>query len=335
MRRTAAMKVTQILGTLAISAVLIVPAGALASYRPLPRSGDSWYWELDPPVAGLRGLPATSAPYPAPGSARIWDTDLFMDSNASSGRMLRIPTGRSPVVVAIHRAGHYSVCYVEAGAYQLGFPDDRDFAPADYGHRAKRHQMQGYPDEWWYDVRGFRHYRAGRPATLVGAARNIAAGLGRRLKWCRLEGHDAVEPDDLDGYTNQSATGAAGGGWRLTRADAAGFERWLAHEAHADGLAVLQKNDPANALADEPLFDGVITEECNFYRDPCVGRNGDWNLYLAAGKPVLDAEYRQDRETLARFCTEDRRWGIWGALFSVDLDGPATYEVCWNAANRL
>jgi len=330
-----AMSLRLALILVACGAVLLCAQGAVARYKPLPASGDSWYWEIDPPKAGVGGLPSISAPYPRPGSARIWDTDLFFDSNTSSGRKLGTPTRPSRVVRALHRAGHYSICYVEAGAYQTNFPDGADFAPSDYGHRAKRYQLGDFPDEWYFDIRGFRHYVAGRRLTLKGAARDIAAGLDKRLKWCRLEGQDAVEPDDLDGYSNSGATGARGGGWGLTRMDAVGFERWLAHQAHAHGLAILQKNDSVNASVDEPLFDGVITEECNFYRDPCAGAGGDWNRYLAAHKPILDAEYRQDPEKLARFCPSDRKWGIWGALFSVDLNGPSTYSVCWNQANQL
>jgi Glycoside-hydrolase family GH114 len=306
-----------------------------SQYKPLPATDDSWYWEIDPPEAGLSGLPPTSAAYPAPGSARIWDTDLFNDSNTSSGSHLGIPTGPSKVVKAIHAAGHYGVCYVEAGAFQAGFPDDSDFAESDYGHRAKRYEMQGYSNEWWFDIAGFKNYVAGRPSRLAGAAVNIAAGLNDRFRWCALEGQDAVEPDDIDGYTNRSATGAKGGGWGLTRADSAGFERWLAYQAHEDGLAVLQKNDSANAKVDEPLFDGVLSEECNDYKDPCAGKGGDWDAYLSAGKPVLNAEYRQDGETASKFCRADDHWRIWGAGFSVDLNGPSTYDVCWNAQNQV
>jgi hypothetical protein len=238
-------------------------------------------------------------------------------------------------VRAIHAAGHYSICYVEVGAFQTGYPDNSNFAPADYGHRRKRYQMQGYANEWYLDVAGFRNYVAGDSSTLTGAAVNIAAALAKRFGWCRLEGQDAVEPDDLDAYTNRSASGAKGGGWGLTKADDAGFERWIAYQTHADGLAVFQKNDPANEPADVSLFDGVITEECNYYDDPCAGPGGDWNGYLARHKPVLNAEYRQDGETIAQFCPADRRWGIWGALFGVNLNGDRPYKVCWDANNQL
>jgi hypothetical protein len=239
------------------------------------------------------------------------------------------------VVTALHAAGHYAVCYIEAGAFQAGFPDNKDFAARDYGHRAKRYQMQGYPNEWWFDMRGFRHYVAGRPATLKGAAKNIAAGLAKRIHWCRVEGQDAIEPDDIEAYDNRTETNAPGAGWGLTRADDLGFERWLAHTAHRDGLAILQKNDPLDARIDEKLFDGALSEECNRYDDPCAGPGGDWDAYLHAGKPVLNAEYTQDGETTAKFCSADRRWGIWGALFGVDLNRPTPYKVCWTRAGTL
>ncbi len=308
---------------------------ARTSYRPLPHGGDSWYWEIGPPRAGLAGLPAIRAGYPKPGSAKIWDTDLFEDSNTSHGQTLAIPTGPSPVVRALHKAGHYSICYVEVGAFQTGFPDNRDFAPSDYGYREHRYQMQGWPGEWYFDIRGFRGYVAGKPSTLSGAARNIASGLAKRFGWCELEGQDAVEPDDIDGYTNRSASGARGGGWGLTKADAAGFERWLAYTAHSHHLAVLQKNDPGNAAVDSKLFDGVLSESCNQYHDPCAGRDGDWDAYLKLGKPVLNAEYTSGGETTAKFCAADRRYGIWGALYGLQLSGPTPYRVCWDSHNRL
>jgi hypothetical protein len=290
--------------------------------RPPARASDQWFWELSPSSPGLAGLPATRAPYPHPGSANIWDTDLFQDSNRPDGA---IPTGPSPVVRAIHAAGHYSICYVEAGAYQQGFPDDAHFARVDYGGVGDTAtQMQGYADEYWFDLTGFRRYVAGRPRTLTGAAVNIAHALAQRFAWCKKERQDAVEPDDLDGYTNKSTSGVTP--WGMTRADSAGFERWLAYDIHAHGLAAFQKNDPANAPADARWFDGMITEECNFYNDPCSGPGGDATPYLARHKPVLNAEYTDDGET-TRFCSADERAGIVGALFNVDLDG-RTYVPC-------
>ena len=303
---------------------VFAPTAAAATYNLPPTGQDQWYWEISPPSDGLGGLPSVTGAYPSPGSANIWDTDMFADSNTDGG----VPTGPSPVVQALHAAGKYSICYVEAGAQQPE-PDSSSFAPADYtnGSNTQTTGMQGWPGEYWYDIRGFAGYVAGNPSTLTGAAVNIAAGLAKRIDDCAIEGQDALEPDDLDGYTNPSQTGAAGGGWGLTQADSAGFERWLAYTAHSDGLAIFQKNDPADAGVDEPLFDGMIIEECNDYNDPCAGSGGDATPYLNAGKPVLNAEYTDDGETTASFCPTDLASGIIGALFDVNLDGK-TYQPC-------
>jgi len=318
-----------IAGLGAVLAVLAFTASAQASTYRLPPTGqDQWYWEIAPSSPGLAGLPSpAAAAYPAPGSANIWDTDLFQDSNTDGG----VPTGASPVVSALHAAGKYSICYVEAGAYQVGFPDDSNFATADYGGVGDTAtQMQGYPDEFWFDLTGFKDYVAGNPNTLTGAAANIAAGLNQRFAECKLEGQDAVEPDDLDGYTNQAQSGVTP--WGMNQADSAGFERWLAYDIHANGLAAFQKNDPANAAVDEPLFDGMIIEQCNAENDPCAGSGGDATPYLNAGKPVLNAEYTEDGESTGSFCSNDVAAGITGALFNVDLNG-ATYEPCAPVGN--
>jgi hypothetical protein len=332
--RPVALRPLSVFALVAVSmspSALPTTAAARAGWRRPPAGVLQWYWQIGSARPGLAGLPPVRGSYPAPGAARIWDTDLFADSNVARGG---IPTGPSPVVRALHRTGKYSICYVEAGAQQTTFPDARDFAPADFGHYAKRYRMRGYPNEWWFDLRGFRHYVRGRPSTLHGAAVNIAAGLARRIHWCALEGQDALEPDDLDGYTNAGATGVPGAGWHLTRADSRGFERWLADTAHSDGLAIFQKNDPADAAANAGTFDGMIIEECNHYRDPCAGAGGDATAYLRRGKPVLNAEYTQDGERTGRFCASDVAAGISGALFSVALDGPRDYHPCPPAGER-
>ena len=289
---------------------------------------NQWYWEISPSNSGVAGLPATSAAYPAAGSANIWDTDLFQDAatTANATNSSGIPIVASPVVQAIHAVGHYSICYVEAGAFQTGFPDDKNFASADYGGQTTAHQMQGWSGEWWFDTSGFANYVAGQPSTLTGAAVNIASGMDQRIAGCKAEGQDALEPDDLDGFTNPSDSGTAGGGWKLTQADAAGYERWLAYDAHSHGLAIFQKNDTDNAKADASTYDGMIIEECNKYNDPC---SADASPYTSLGKPVLNAEYTNDGESTGSFCSSDISLGITGALFDLNLDGKS-YTPCQN-----
>jgi hypothetical protein len=312
-------------GMALVVAVLALTLSAVtasaASYKRPPVGQDQWYWQI-----GGGRLPSRTAAYPAPGSANIWDTDDYAD--ASSMGANHEPNRPSAVVASLHAAGKYSICYIEAGAQQPE-PDSSDFAAADYKHGpVARTRMQGYPDEYWYDLRGFARFKYGdSDKVLTGAAPNIAAGLAHRIKGCAAERQDALEPDDLDGYTNKSASGATGGGWGMKQADAAGFAAWLATTAHADGLAVFEKNDGANARTDQPHFDGMVIEECNHYKDPCSGSGGDATAYLHAKKPVLNAEYTEDGETIAKFCRADIAAGITGALFNVDLDG-ATYKPC-------
>jgi Glycoside-hydrolase family GH114 len=95
-------------------------------------------------------------------------------------------------------------------------------------------------------------------------------------------------------------------------------------------MAWFLKSDPANARADLPLADGVMSEECNAFDDPCAGGGGDWSSFLSAGKPVLNAEYVEDGESTSDFCPADNAAGIWGALFDQGLDG-ATYQPCWTS----
>ncbi len=331
MKRTVSVFMATGLGiALAVTIASAGAAGASPSYLVPPRDGGGvtlqWYWQI-----GGGTLPSMTSGTAA--TANIWDTDLFNDASTLGSN--EEPNAASAIVTSLHQANKYSICYIEAGAQQQGFPDFSHFAATDYTNEdpASKYdgdstQMQGYASENWFDTLGFAGWSSSNPTSFPGgdsydqaAAANIAAGIAQRIAGCKAEGQDAIEPDDLDGYTNKSNGGAAGGGWGLTQTAAAGFEQWLAYTAHQDGLAAFQKNDPANAGVDEPYFDGMIIEECNYYNDPCAGSGGDATAYLSAGKPVLNAEYTQDGETTSKFCSADISAGITGTLFNVNLAG--------------
>jgi hypothetical protein len=275
-----------------------------------------WYWEISDTITPSQISNST---------ANIFDTDEYEDANASGSN--GEPDGPSTLVADIHAHGAYSICYVEAGTYQTGFPDDALYNSADYGDKASKYAEKGWSGEWWLDIGGFTGWSPSDPSSFPGGsaadqtiAANIAGAMSQRIAGCRAEGQDAIEPDDLDAYTNDP-------GWSQDTAAASwGYEQWLAYTAHSDGLAVFQKNDPDNSAADgqqASVFDGAITEECNYYADPC----SEWQPYLTAGKPVLNAEYTSDGETTSKFCPADQTLGITGALFDLNLDGK-TYEPC-------
>ena len=66
---------------------------------------------------------------------------------------------------------------------------------------------------------------------------------------------------------------------------------------HSLGMAVLQKNDPQQTPELESYFDGALSEQCNQYKE-CE----DFAPYIAAGKPVLNAEYHV---ATRKFCSAD------------------------------
>jgi hypothetical protein len=138
-----------------------------------------------------------------------------------------------------------------------------------------------------------------------------------RFKICQQKGFDAVEPDNLDSYQNKP-------GFNTTGADQLAYNRWIANTVHSLGLAVFQKNDLDQVAALEPSFDGILDEECNRYSE-CSALTP----YSAAGKPVWDAEYKEDGQSVASFCPADAQANIVGALYALALDG-SHFEPCPN-----
>jgi len=196
-------------------------------------------------------------------------------------------------VRALHAADRHVICYVDAGTWESFRPDAGSFPRAVIG------RSNGWPGERWLDIR--------RLAVLEPI-------MTARLRMCARKRFDAVEPDNIDGYSNRT-------GFPLTASEQLAYDEWLAHAAHALGLAVFQKNDPEQAGRLEPYFDGVLDEQCNQYSE-C----GSFRPYIDAGKPVLNAEY--DLAT-ASFCAADNRDGIMGALYGIDLNG-SRFEPCWS-----
>ena len=204
-------------------------------------------------------------------------------------------------VAALHARGLKVVCYMDAGTYEPGRPDSSTFPTS-----LKGSAVSGWPGELWLDV---------RPAGPNYAA--LQASCARASRSCRDKGFDAVEPDNMDSYQNSP-------GFATTAADQLAYNEWIATTAHALGLAVFQKNDLDQIATLQPFFDGILDEECNKYSE-C----SSLAPYVAAGKPVWDAEYTDDGETTAAFCSKDAAAGIVGALFSLNLDG-SLFKPCTN-----
>jgi hypothetical protein len=206
--------------------------------------------------------------------ARVFDVD-GAETPASTVRGLR-------------RDGRYVVCYLSAGTYEPFRSDSRRLPPATRGR-----PVEGFADERWLDIRRL---------DLIGPV------IRERMRTCARKGFDAVEPDNVDGYTNPT-------GFPLHRSDALRFTRWLAATAHRLGLAVGLKNSPGLAAALASRFDFAVVEQCLQYHE-CER----YRPFVARRKPVYEVEYEG---TLEAICPRARRLGMNTILKAVDLGAPS------------
>jgi hypothetical protein len=196
-------------------------------------------------------------------------------------------------VARLHAEGKHVICYIDVGTWESWRPDAAQFPPSVLGN------PNGWPGERWLDVRRLNV---------------LEPIMTARFRMCARKGFDAVEPDNIDAYQNET-------GFSLTAREQLRYDEWVAAAVHSFGLAVLQKNDPDQARRLEPYFDGALVEQCN------QDQECSWfRAYVRAGKPVLNAEY--ERSLYPRFCAADRRAGIMGALYNLALNG-RLYRQCW------
>ena len=212
--------------------------------------------------AGSRSTaaPAVRVWRPRPGTAWQWQLsgrlDLTVDVPVYD---LDGQTTTAAQIAALHRAGRRVICYVSVGSFEAFRPDARRFPQAVLGR-----PLDGWPDERWLDIR----------------RRDLLAPiLLPRLDDCRAKGFDAVEPDNVDGFVNDT-------GFPLTAQDQLAFNRWIAREVRARGMSVALKNDPDQAVDLVREFDFAVVEECARY-DECEA----YRPFVAAGKAVLRVEY--------------------------------------------
>jgi len=197
---------------------------------------------------------------PAPGQALQWQLSGALDLTVDAP-LYDVDGQSTPAatVAELHRRGRRAICYVSVGSWERYRPDAGAFPAAVVGR-----PLADYPDESWLDVRRL----------------DLLAGpLTRRLDECRAKGFDAVEPDNVDGYQNDS-------GFPLSAADQLAFNRWVAAAVHARGMGVALKNDPDQVAALAGAFDFALVEECRRY-DECDA----YRPFVAAGKDVLHVEY--------------------------------------------
>ena len=108
-----------------------------------------------------------------------------------------------------------------------------------------------------------------------------------RLELAAEKGCDGVEPDNVDGYTNDT-------GVNLSAQDQLTYNKFLATEAHKLGLSIGLKNNLEQVKELEPYFDWALNEQC-FQYDEC----DMLTPFVEANKAVFGVEYEEDP---AEFC---------------------------------
>lgn len=165
----------------------------------------------------------------------------------------------------------YVICYFSAGSYEPWRPDADLFREEDIGRG-----LQGWPDEKWLDI----------------TSSEVRSVMGARITWAASQGCDAVEPDNVTAFSNNT-------GFGITALEQLDYNKFLADTAHRLGIAVALKNDLEQIGDLLPWFDFAVNEECMTY-DEC----SELAPFIAADKPVFHAEYVDDFDDAADLAEE-------------------------------
>ncbi|MBA2651608.1 MAG: endo alpha-1,4 polygalactosaminidase [Tatlockia sp.] len=207
--------------------------------------------------------------------AEVYDIDGF-DNDAEA-------------VAKIHSLNSIAICYISAGAWEKWRPDASDFPESVKG------KTNQWPGEKWLDIR--------QTAQLLPL-------MQARINLCKTKGFDAVDFDNVDGYSNKT-------GFPLTKQDQLNYNVLLANMAHQSGLLVGLKNDLAQIKELEPYFDFAVNEQCFQYKE-C-------NLlepFIKANKAVFNIEYKLKS---SQFCPLAKEMHFSSIKKSLDLTEPVKF----------
>ena len=192
---------------------------------------------------------------------KVYDLDMF-NTPAS-------------VVKRLHAMKRRAMCYVDAGTWGWR-PDASKFPKSVLGE-----PDSGWKGERWLDVR---------------QTRILEPIMAHRLALCKQKGFDGVDPDNLDGYQNDT-------GFPLTYREQLTYDRWVAKAAHDRGLTADQKGDNGQVKDLVKVFDFAVVEQCY-----AQGWCKQFDVYTNSNRLVVDVEYYADRQRFRNGnCSEARK----------------------------
>ncbi|WP_042882645.1 endo alpha-1,4 polygalactosaminidase [Cupriavidus necator] len=198
-------------------------------------------------------------------------------------------------IATLKAQGRRVICYFSAGSAEDWRPDYSQFTAADMGA-----PLSGWAGERWLDTR----------------SANVRQIMQARMDLAVSKGCDAVDPDNVDAYTNSP-------GLPLTAETQLDYNRFLATEAHARGLAVGLKNDVGQVPVLAAEFDFAINESCHQYQE-C----DTYSAFTGQGKAVFNIEYRSKYKTVAQrnaLCTGAKAANLRTLVMPAYLDGSYRY----------
>lgn len=157
--------------------------------------------------------------------------------------------------------------------------------------------MGGWPNEWWLNTKSTN-------------VRNIMAA---RLDLAVSKGCNGVDPDNIDGYQEDT-------GFGLTMDDAVDYVTFLANAAHGRGLSIGLKNGAEIVPNVLSLMQWEVNEQCENY-----AQCGAFQPFISAGKPVFHIEYPSsapnvDQATKAKICGNQAAAGFSTILKTTNLN---------------
>ncbi|MCL2345766.1 MAG: endo alpha-1,4 polygalactosaminidase [Desulfobulbus sp.] len=199
-------------------------------------------------------------------------------------------------IAALKAQGKHVVCYFSAGSGEDWRPDFSKFKTQDLGK-----PLQGWAGENWLDTR----------------SANVRAIMSARMDLAKSKGCDGVDTDNVDGYTNDT-------GLPLSAATQLDYNRFLASEAHARGLAIGLKNNVEQVAQLASDFDFATNESCFRYKE-CAA----YAAFTKQGKPVFQVEYESKyKDIVARtaLCTSARSQNLRTLVLPQALDDSFRYS---------
>ncbi|MBW3015950.1 endo alpha-1,4 polygalactosaminidase [Candidatus Woesearchaeota archaeon] len=201
----------------------------------------------------------------------VYDIDLFDTSPKT--------------IQELHDKGIKVICYFSAGTYEDWRPDSELFP-----QRALGKPLEDWEGETWLDITNNK----------------VKEIMENRLDLARTKNCDAVEPDNIDSYTQDT-------GFPITYQDQLNYNIWLSEQAHKRNLKIALKNNPEQVTDLLNHFDFAIVEECFEYNE-C----NQYLPFINQGKAVFAAEYNLELE---EFCEKAKNLKFSALKLDPELNG--------------